>query len=168
MRLALSDPAGDEAVDQRFVVGVERQDRDHRAEDLLLRDHGIGGDVGENRGLDEPATIQALRPATAQHETAFLLAKGRPEAPNPAGSDVIEWMREKDAAHPNQKPVSALYPLIESFAPRGGVVFDPFMGSGSTLRAAKDTGRCGVGIEIEERWCRFAVERLRQEVLFAI
>ena len=103
-----------------------------------------------------------------QHETAFLLAKGRPEAPNPAGSDVIEWMREKDAAHPNQKPVSALYPLIESFAPRGGVVFDPFMGSGSTLRAAKDTGRCGVGIEIEERWCRFAVERLRQEVLFAI
>ncbi|KAJ3053072.1 hypothetical protein HK102_011784, partial [Quaeritorhiza haematococci] len=48
-----------------------------------------------------------------QHETAYLLAKGRPEAPNPAGSDVIEWMREKDAAHPNQKPVSALYPLIE-------------------------------------------------------
>ena len=101
-----------------------------------------------------------------QHATAFLLAKGRPRIFDDAISDVIEWTREQDAAHPNQKPVLALYPLIESYSPRGGVVLDPFMGSGSTLRAAKDLGRKGIGIEIEERWCRFAVERLRLELLF--
>lgn len=102
-----------------------------------------------------------------QHETAFLLAKGRPAIPGTAMSDVIEWTRDRDAIHPNQKPVQCLRPLIECFSPEGGVVLDPFLGSGSTLRAAKDTGRRGVGIEIEGRWCRYAAERLRQGVLFA-
>ena len=85
-----------------------------------------------------------------QHETAYLLAKGRPKPPPRGISDVIEWERELDAVHPNQKPVAALYPLIAAYAPPGGVVLDPFMGSGSTLRAAKDFGLNAIGVEIEE------------------
>jgi adenine-specific DNA-methyltransferase len=102
-----------------------------------------------------------------QHETAYLLAKGRPAMPRRGISDVIEWEREYDAFHPNQKPVAALYPLIAAYAPPGGVVLDPFMGSGSTLRAAKDFGLSAIGIEVEERYCRYAARRMRQRILFA-
>ncbi len=101
-----------------------------------------------------------------QHETAYLLAKGNPLIPAETISDTIEWEREQNAFHPNQKPVTALYPLLQAYAPESGVVLDPFMGSGSTLRAAKDFGLQAVGIEIEERFCRLAAAVMGQEVLF--
>ena len=66
--------------------------------------------------------------------------------------------------HPNEKPVPLLKWCINLVKSKG-VVVDPFMGSGTTLRAAKDLGRKAIGIEIEEKYCEVAVERLRQEVL---
>jgi len=70
-----------------------------------------------------------------------------------------------EAVHPTQKPVGIVAPLVSYSAPAGGVVLDPFMGSGTTLRAAKDLGRKAIGIEIEERYCEIAAKRLAQEVL---
>ena len=67
--------------------------------------------------------------------------------------------------HPTEKPVSLMRYLVQKSCPLGGLVLDPFMGAGSTLRAAKDLGRRAIGIEIEERWCEVAARRLTQEVL---
>lgn len=67
-------------------------------------------------------------------------------------------------AHPTQKPGPLLIELIQLFS-LGGLICDPFMGSGTTLRAAKDMGRKSIGIEIEEKYAEVAAKRLRQEVL---
>jgi site-specific DNA-methyltransferase (adenine-specific) len=65
--------------------------------------------------------------------------------------------------HKNEKPVDLIRRAL-CWLP-GDVVLDPFVGSGTTLRAAKDLGRKAIGIEIEERYCEIAAERLRQGVL---
>jgi site-specific DNA-methyltransferase (adenine-specific) len=65
--------------------------------------------------------------------------------------------------HPTQKPVALVRHLVELFA--RGPVLDPYMGSGTTLRAAKDLGRKAIGIEIEERYCEIAAKRLQQSVM---
>lgn len=67
--------------------------------------------------------------------------------------------------HPTEKPIGVILPLVEYACPRGGVVLDPFAGSGTTLRAAKDTGRRAIGVEINEAYCEIAARRLAQDVL---
>ena len=68
--------------------------------------------------------------------------------------------------HPTEKPLWLMHRLIGASSIHGGSVLDPFMGSGTTLRAAKDMGRRCIGIELEERYCEIAARRLAQEVLF--
>lgn len=68
--------------------------------------------------------------------------------------------------HPTQKPMSLMRWSIEmSGAPSDAVLLDPYAGSGTTLRVAKDMGRRAIGIEIEERYCEVAAKRLSQGVL---
>ena len=64
--------------------------------------------------------------------------------------------------HPTQKPIRLLRRVLEMTE---GTILDSFMGSGTTLRAAKDLGRKAIGIEIEERYCEIAAKRMGQEVL---
>jgi site-specific DNA-methyltransferase (adenine-specific) len=65
--------------------------------------------------------------------------------------------------HPAQKPIRLIKKLLT--LQDSQIILDPFMGSGTTLRAAKDLGRKAIGIEIEEKYCEIAVKRLQQEVL---
>lgn len=66
--------------------------------------------------------------------------------------------------HPTQKPLELIQWCIEK-ADNAQTILDPFMGSGTTLVAAKNLGRKAIGIEIEEKYCEVAVRRLRQEIL---
>lgn len=70
----------------------------------------------------------------------------------------------KNGGHPTEKPVTLMSWCI-SLAGDVKTIFDPFMGSGTTLRAAKDLGRKAMGIEREEKYCEIAAKRLRQEIL---
>ena len=65
--------------------------------------------------------------------------------------------------HPTQKP-TALMAWAIGLVDGARTICDPFMGSGTTLRAAKDLGRRAIGIEIEERYCEIAATRLGQMV----
>jgi DNA modification methylase len=64
--------------------------------------------------------------------------------------------------HPTQKPIALIRWCVTKTE---GVILDPYMGSGTTLVAAKTFGRPAIGIEIEERYCEVAVRRLAQGVL---
>ena len=70
------------------------------------------------------------------------------------------WSMPENTAHPAQKPEKLLAKLILAGTDRGGVVFDPFLGSGSTSVAAKKLGRRYVGIEMNGRYCAWAEKRL--------
>lgn len=75
-----------------------------------------------------------------------------------------KWVVAFEKFHPTQKPVDLITWCL-GFAPAAQTILDPFMGSWTTLVAAKQLGRKAIGIEIEEKYCEIAVKRLAQEVL---
>jgi site-specific DNA-methyltransferase (adenine-specific) len=95
----------------------------------------------------------------------YCATSGAPEM----GKSVRDLIRLRpiyaDKEHPAAKPLELIAWLAGLTA--WSLVLDPFMGSGTTLRAAKELGRKAIGIEIEERYCEIAAKRLGQEVLFA-
>lgn len=70
------------------------------------------------------------------------------------------------AIHESEKPVGLLDPMVTYACPPGGLVVDPFAGSGSTLEAARCSGRRAIGVELHEPYAEAAALRLCQGSLF--
>ncbi|KKN31842.1 hypothetical protein LCGC14_0819660 [marine sediment metagenome] len=109
------------------------------------------------------------RPGMGWEAIAILHPPGKKEW-NGGGKHAV-WDAHVDRSNggipyaPTSKPIALLHQLIEAFTGAGDTILDPFMGSGTTLRAAKDLGRKAIGIEIEEKYCEIAAKRMSQSVM---
>ena len=123
----------------------------------------------------ESEEVRRLRPHPRGTKRALRVVRGAPKfgpylnAPHPAGrmaGSVIALPRRKRASertgHPTQKPERLMRYLVALAVPPGGTVLDPFAGSGTTLVAARDTGRRAIGIELVAETCRIIDRRTMQ------
>ena len=79
---------------------------------------------------------------------------------------IQEDMKNKEVrVHPTQKPLPLMKWLVSNYSKENDVVLDPFMGSGSTLVAAKHLNRRFIGFDINKQYVSNALERLQQEIL---
>jgi DNA modification methylase len=115
-------------------------------------DAGLVGSVTGNRRDAEPVFLVGPWPVRTVQWSSVLEPGARSIAAVAAAT-----------GHPHTKPI----PLMRSLIKRcpANLILDPFCGSGSTLRAAKDLGRRAIGVEIEERYCEIAAQRCAQDVL---
>jgi len=73
---------------------------------------------------------------------------------------------EKDRYHPTQKPLHLFKKILEDYSEKGQTILDPFLGSGTTVVACKQTNRNYIGIELSQEYVDIANKRLEQDVLF--
>ena len=100
-----------------------------------------------------------------QHEFIVHMSAGNPLEPQRRDvPNVLRFPSVRDGDHPTEKPDALLQTLLSVVAPPGGVVLDPFAGSGSTLYAARALGLPAVGIEADERYCEVIAKRAAQDV----
>lgn len=116
----------------------------------------------------DKVTRNGLNLRIAECEFAATNCVGRPRVFRYLWSGGYRAGERGDYFHPTQKPIDLMRWCMTLPGVPEGVVLDPFMGSGTTLRAAKDLGRKAIGIEIEERYCEIAAKRLSQKVLFGV
>lgn len=112
----------------------------------------------------DPGMGDLTMPWGSSEEEVYVLGKG---FIGKRRSNVISCPKPPIATrpdHPTPKPIPLMEELIAKCPPEW-VIIDPFVGSGATLRAAKNLGRRAVGFEIEEKYCRIAADSLAQEVL---
>ncbi|CDZ88965.1 DNA-methyltransferase [Rhodococcus ruber] len=110
--------------------------------------------------------ITGDRPGQGWEAILFMHRAGVRSTWNGGGrSGVWTFPVVQNAGHPTSKPLGMVSEWVRLFTDPGGTVFDPFAGSGTTLRAAKNTGRRAIGVELEERYCEIIAQRCSQEVL---
>jgi site-specific DNA-methyltransferase (adenine-specific) len=122
---------------------------------MLVWDKGIPGmgDIDGNWGCG--------------HEIILYAKRGRRQVPYRRSSIIaVDKPHPSKIIHPTEKPVPLLEKLIEMSTERGDLVVDPFSGSGSTIKAAQNLGRIGIGIEVDETYVKRSRQRLEEFSMF--
>lgn len=140
----------------------------------------LGCDTDPRFLLTVPSDLPFFRVAWLEHvrmaykgrlghtgDVAYLFGQPPPSRP---GQHVIPGRNtdadpRRQAAHPCPRKIGHVRWLVKWWSAPNDLIVDPFAGSGTTLRAAKDLGRRAIGIEIDPRYCDEAARRLSQEVL---
>jgi len=106
------------------------------------------------------------RPANGWDGLVYLHRQGVKKQWNGGGAHG-NWIAPviTNGDHPTGKPEQMLASWAERFTNHGDTILDPFMGSGTTLVAAKRLGRKAIGIELEEKYCEISARRLQQGAL---
>lgn len=134
------------------VRGLERHGFSYKM--LLVWDKGIPGmgDIDANWGCG--------------HELILYCKKGRRDIPSRrSGIIAVDKVPAMHLIHPTEKPVALLKRLIEMSTDPGDLVVDPFSGSGSTIMAAQELGRVGIGIEKDDEHFKRSSSRLDQDAM---
>jgi DNA modification methylase len=93
-----------------------------------------------------------------KYEPLYLCLNGKPEKPKKAPADVFEFNKVHKTIHSCEKPVDMILGIIDYFN-SGGIFYEPFLGSGSTLIACEKTKRKCYGMELDEHYCDVIVNR---------
>jgi site-specific DNA-methyltransferase (adenine-specific) len=104
------------------------------------------------------------RPGTGWEAVAVMHRPGKKRW-NGGGHHAVWNFPTVRGQHPTEKPIKLIQKWVQDFSEEGECVLDPYMGSGTTLAAARSFGRNAIGIEIDERYCEIAAKRLQQQVL---
>ena len=97
-----------------------------------------------------------------KYEMIIYANKGRRELIGRRDPDILHFNRTGNIHHPTEKPVDLLEYLLSKSTNEGDIVLDPFLGSGSTAVACKNTNRNYVGIEMEPDYYKKALERIKE------
>lgn len=140
--------------------------------------HAVGFDVVPPEGLrvrrvgvwvktNPTPQITGDRPAQGWEAIAYMHRSDRKSVWNGGGrhGNFVTPIPPPEG-HPTAKPLGMVAEWVRLFTQPGDMVLDPFAGSGTTLRAAKDEGRRAIGIELDERYCEVIARRLSQDTLF--
>lgn len=110
----------------------------------------------------QPASCGFQRWGNCDSQPILYYGKSYLQGKKPMPCSFVLTESPEKNGHPCVKPIKMWSRLMEKL-PKEGVILDPFMGSGTTLRAAKDSGRKAIGIELEEEYCEIAATRMAQE-----